>query len=117
MNQPYGSLLRITRAGVSVVVERGPVGGAKVEVALDAEAVEEVGDGLGFGGAFDDLQVADEARADVALRLVNLDVAAGAGEDDGGGETGRSGACDPDESMIRHQSRYGTAPFPARIPQ
>ena len=68
MDEPAVRLLAADHArGVFVVVERGPVGGAEVEVALDAEAVEEVGDGLGFGGAFDDLQIADEARADVAL--------------------------------------------------
>src|SRR5437016_11107968 len=86
MDEPAVRLLAADHArGVFVVVERGPVGSAKVEIALDAEAVEEGGDRLGFGGAFDDLQVADEACTDVVFGLVNLDLAAGAGEDDRGG--------------------------------
>ena len=117
MNQPYGSLLRITRADVAVVVERGPVCGAEVEVALDAEAVEKVGDRLGFRRAFDDLQVADEARADIALCLVNLDRASGARERDGGGEAGWSRARDPDQTITLHNSPVWYRAVQARIPQ
>jgi hypothetical protein len=98
-------------ANPSVVVERCPVRGTKIEVALNAEAVEKVGDRLGFGCSFDDLQIADEARADVAFGLVNLDRAAGAGEDDGGGKAGRPRTGNADRAMILHQSRYGTAPL------
>ena len=56
-----------------MVVKRCPRRGAEVEVALDAEAVEKIGDRLGFGGPLDDLQVADESCADVAFGLMNLD--------------------------------------------
>ena len=78
-----------------MVVERRPVRGAEVEIALDAETIEKIGDRLGLGGSLDDLQITDDARTDVAFGLVNLDCAAGAREDDGGGEAGRSRPRDP----------------------
>src|SRR5207237_5746268 len=69
----------------AMVVERCPVDGTKVEVPLDADAIEEVGNELRFRRRFDDLQVADEARSDVALRLVHLASAAGCREMSAGG--------------------------------
>ena len=42
----------------------------------------------------DDLKVADEARADVGLRLVDLDAAAAASQSDGRGEAGWAGTGD-----------------------
>ena len=76
-----------------MVVERRPGRGAEVEVALDADAVEEVGNGLALRGRLDHLEVADEAHSDVALRLVDLHRPPRAREDDRRGETRRPGAC------------------------
>jgi len=91
-----------------VVIERRPVRRSEVEIALDADAVKKVGHQLAFGSGLDDLKVADEAGADVALRLVHFDGAACAGERDGCSKTRRSGAGDADG--VGHQSRYVIAP-------
>src|SRR5438067_13512124 len=72
-----------------MVVERGPISGTKIEVALDADAIEKLRHRLRFGGAFDDLQIADEAHPHVALGLVDLHAAPGARQNDGRCETGR----------------------------
>src|SRR6185436_17825222 len=88
---------------VARVVERRPVGGAEIEVAGDADAVEERRHGLALRRRLDDLQVADEARADVAFGLVPLDGAARAREHDRGGETGWSRACNAYGGRVLHQ--------------
>ena len=51
------------------------------------DPLEELRNAFAFGRRFDDLQVADEARADVALRFMDLDVATRFGERDGRGES------------------------------
>ena len=79
-----------------MIVERCPICAAKVEVALDADAIEKIGNALALRGRFDDLEIADESRADVALRFMNFDGASRFGENDCRGEAGWSRACNSD---------------------
>src|SRR5699024_7733497 len=80
-------------ADAFVVVERRRRDGAEVEVPLDADAVEEVGDRLFLRRCFEDLKVADEAGADVRSCFVDFYGTPGAREHDRGSETGWSRAC------------------------
>lgn len=74
------------------VVERRPLSGTEIEVALDADAVQKIRNRFRLRSGLDDLQVTDEAHADVGFRFMDLDLASRAGECDGRGQTGRSGA-------------------------
>ena len=95
-----------------VIVKRRPVGRAKVEVSSDADPVEECRNRFAFRSRLHDLQIADETRPDVALRLVDLHRPPAPGERDCCGETGRSCACDANWAVILHQSGYVIAPVP-----
>jgi hypothetical protein len=95
--------------GIAMIVERRRHRRAKVEVALDAEAVEKIGHRLAFRGCFDDLQIADETTADVALGFMHFHRATGASESDGGGQTGWSRACNADRRHRKVGGRQSAA--------
>ena len=56
----------------TMIVERCPVSRPKVEISSDADAIEEDRNGFALRRRLDDLQIANEACADVRLRLVDL---------------------------------------------
>ena len=85
-----------------MVVERGPVGGAKIEVAGDTDAIEKQRHRLRLRRRLDNLQVADEARADVRLRLMDLHRPSALGERNGRGQARWPRACNNHRLHLVH---------------
>ena len=84
------------------VVERGPIGGSKIEVPLDADAIQKAGHRLAFGCGLDDLQVTDESRSHIGFRFMHFNRSSGACESDCRRETGWARAGDSDRAVILH---------------
>jgi hypothetical protein len=85
-----------------VIVEGCPVRGAEIEVPFDADAIEKLRDGLALRGTLDDLQIADEASADIGLCLVHFDGPSCPRQRDRRRQSRRPGACNTDWTDVCH---------------
>ena len=84
------------------VVERGPVGGPKIEITLYTDAIQKERYRFALRGGLDDLQIADKARSDIGLGLMHFNRSSRPRQNDCRGETRWARTGDSDQAMILH---------------